>query len=142
MSLLNNMRGTSDETKKHVAGIFATSITGVIAIVWFSTLPSRFGSFVDSPRDQNAVVVEDETPSLSDLFSEAKNQVGSIAESLPDTQKQLEEAKEAFTESSKPKAVRIKTLTKTEDPEVEKEVESLPRIRIAPASGTTVKDRE
>lgn len=76
MKFIKRMRSRSHSVKAQYAFFIALFCTLVIAFVWSTTLPARFSNF------NPLVPVQEETKtdggSLTDIFNEAKMQVGNV----------------------------------------------------------------
>lgn len=91
MDFLTKVQRKSKETKKHYAFMSAGVVTGLIAIIWFSTLPARFAEM----KSEEMVITEDTEPGIAEVLDDAKSQLGSIIEwntdSVRDIQDELNE---------------------------------------------------
>ncbi len=78
MEFLERIQSKPREVKAHYAFVFSAFITGVIGLVWLSTLPSRFGeiSIVPPPAE------ESEINDLTNLINSTKTQLGNAIDSL------------------------------------------------------------
>jgi len=80
MSFLGNLQNKSKETKSQYAFGIASVVTGLIAIVWISTVPAQFAKL-----NIKEATPEEKAPGLDSLISDTKSQLGSIIESTGDT---------------------------------------------------------
>lgn len=74
MSLLRRIQSKPSIVKAHYAIAIAGLFTGIVAIIWVSTLPARLNNLSEGAR------VEKESSSIKDFFSETKTQLGAIIE--------------------------------------------------------------
>jgi cytoskeletal protein RodZ len=75
MSFFSKLQSKSSATKTRFALAVASGATGILAIIWLSTLPARFAE--TTPQVSN----ESDT-GLQDFFSETKNQLGNVLDSV------------------------------------------------------------
>lgn len=85
MSFLKRIQEKDSAAKAQFSLLASGVVTGLIALVWVSTLPARIGNTIS--LDGKEHTEEQDSKGLGSIFGEAKNQLGSLA----DWKKQLEE---------------------------------------------------
>jgi hypothetical protein len=76
------IRRNNNSTKAQYALITASLVTGVIALIWVSTLPARFqNASVDSDSKSNEVTTQ-QTDTIDSFIQDAKSQLGNIVEGV------------------------------------------------------------
>ncbi len=78
MQFLNELRTKSPHVKAYYGLGFASAITGIIALVWMSTIPAQFSR-------QAQIDTDEETPGIMDTFlQEGGEQLANVIETIPD----------------------------------------------------------
>ncbi|MFZ2253081.1 MAG: hypothetical protein WAW13_02800 [Minisyncoccia bacterium] len=80
MDFWSHIESKSSGVKAQYSFLIATFVTGIIGMVWVSTLPARFSS-LSEPEELSA----EDSPGLSELFSDTKSQLGNIIETTKET---------------------------------------------------------
>ena len=109
MDFLSRIQSKSKETKKHYAILSAGMVTGMIAIVWFSTLPARFAEI----KTEEIATTESTEPSFNEVLDDTKSQLGNIIEWNTDA---VQDIQDELNENPMP------------DPSPEKKVEAEPSL--------------
>lgn len=78
MSFLTNLQSKSSTVKGQFAFVFASVITGLIGIVWMSTVPARFSEVTAKNVQNNAQVKSADTQNTNEFFDTAKAQLGNL----------------------------------------------------------------
>jgi hypothetical protein len=95
MDFLEHVRAQSADKKTHFAVFVATCITGIIALVWISTLPAQ----IEQITQQGIPVAENEDmKTFSDVIEETGGNVASLEE-VTDTLKDIPEQLEVVTQN-------------------------------------------
>ncbi len=97
MSLWDRIVEQSAETKAQYAFVSAVVVTGIIGMIWLSTIPSRFAQIPDTTSTSPAEESPEE--SLMDVFDATKDQVGAIAKSVDDIQQIVTEGLPAVVQA-------------------------------------------
>ncbi len=90
MSILKRIQEKDPTAKAQFTLLASGVITGLIALVWMTTLPARIGNTIsldgkDHPEEQNE-------GGLGSIIGEAKNQLGSLSEWKEQLDEQVEPA--------------------------------------------------
>ncbi len=75
MSFLERIQSKPKAIKAQYAFISACIVTGLIGLVWVSTVPARFEELKPTVANQEA---EEEVKTFGEVFSDTKNQLGNI----------------------------------------------------------------
>ncbi len=70
MSFLFDLQSKSSATKARYAFVFASLVTGFIAIVWFTTIPARFSEVKSEEKKEGGT--------QADFLNDTKSQLGNI----------------------------------------------------------------
>lgn len=76
MNFFTRLQSKSSDVKAQYAFVFASLITGLIGVVWMSTLSTRFSEFTASKPG-----ITEDPNSLNDFVGEAKSQLGNVIDS-------------------------------------------------------------
>ncbi len=118
MSLLEHMHNKPHYVRRHYALLISFIITGIIAGIWVTTLPSRFA---ERPLTPKLPEKSEEVRELGDLLKDTKSQLGTVIETQKEIAKNLDEAKNleslaienAFLSTSTPATSTAATLVST-----------------------------
>ena len=77
MDILNRIQAKDSAAKAQIALMSAGVVTGIIALIWISTLPARIGNTISLDGKNHAG--EESKSGLSSIFGDAKNQLGSLS---------------------------------------------------------------
>lgn len=107
MDFLERIRSKSPQSRAWYTTLFAGGLTGLVALVWLTTLPSQF--------KETAIQLKAERPTsvLSDVLSDTKAQMANTVESIqPDPKEEVVERQnmEALSDPD-PIAVPVSTTT-------------------------------
>ena len=116
MKLLKHIQKKSSDTKTQYAFFVALFITFVIAVVWSTTLPTRFSSIGPDTGEKDEKTKDSKT--FAEIFEEAKSQVGNIADF------DIEKEEEIETNSLDALGMNDEYTEFNEDEEIEKNFES------------------
>lgn len=84
------IRRNNNSTKAQYALITASVVTGVIALVWVSTLPARFQTIsIDSDVND---APEQEANDIDSFIQDAKSQLGNIVEGVKTQEESIDDA--------------------------------------------------
>jgi hypothetical protein len=80
MKILEHIQNKDSASKSRFSLMVAGVITGVIALVWVTTLPARIGEKIslDSKSESEKVAETEEKKDFGSIVGEAKNQLGSL----------------------------------------------------------------
>lgn len=78
MSFLKNLENKSPTTKANYAFGFATVITGLIVIIWMSTIPARFSDMKGNEKVEKKDGVEQGVQADAKFLDTAKSQLGNL----------------------------------------------------------------
>ncbi len=82
MSFWRYLQSQSQSIKAYYALCIASVSTGLIAIVWISTIPARFAEI--SPKEES--VNTEESQSFTELFDTTKGQLGNVIDGVKEIQ--------------------------------------------------------
>lgn len=88
MEIFKRLQSKSSNSKAQYAFFTALSITFVVAFIWSTTLPARLASISEGLVEDGPV--DDSSQTFSEIFNEAKNQVGAIADWDEDLENEIE----------------------------------------------------
>ncbi len=100
MRILEHIQTRDRQKKSHYSVAIAGGITGIIALVWITTLPARLGekiSLSDTSEGFEQSTQTTEEKGIGSFFSDTKSQLGSIFQS---NKKAMQEAKQTLKENS------------------------------------------
>lgn len=101
MEILEHIHTKDRQKRAQLAVVVAGSITGVIALIWVSTLPARLGETIalditeDADSEPASEVVKEK--GFGDIFSDTKSQLGNIFQSNKEA---LQNAKQEIEKDS------------------------------------------
>jgi hypothetical protein len=78
MSFLRDLQSKSQTAKANYAFAFASVITGLIVIVWISTIPARFSNMKGNENRENNDTQQEGVQAGTEFFDTAKSQLGNI----------------------------------------------------------------
>lgn len=98
---IDRLRGRSDVAKTQISFWTAFFVTGVIAVIWSTTLPARFAENGDVATTTSAVKADTKsfTESFAARFGVLKDQVGSIIEGFGKGEGEQESSESAVSAS-------------------------------------------
>ncbi len=102
MSLLRRIQEKNSDAKTWYALVGATVVTGLIALVWVSTLPARFSGVVSlDAKDTEALdMLEESTEEIGSVVSDTKSQLGNLIQGMREESQQLMEEENAARDTS------------------------------------------
>ncbi len=80
--MLERIRAKNADTKTQYALIGAGLVTGIIGLVWISTLPARFAEKINLSPDEETQDLFEES-GISGVVTDTKSQLGNIIDSIP-----------------------------------------------------------
>ncbi len=83
-------RRNDNSTKAQYAFVSASIVTGIIALVWITTVPAQFQSVVSKDVSDEEVQVK-AGGDLDSFIDEAKNQLGNVVNSVKDEGEKLDD---------------------------------------------------
>lgn len=100
MSILDQLQAKDKQKKSQISVMIAGGITGVIALIWITTLPARLGeriSLSDPSVEGEQSSESTEKKGIGSFLSDTKSQLGSIFQS---NREAIQETKQALEETS------------------------------------------
>ncbi len=100
MRILEHIQTRDRQKKSHYSVVIAGGITGIIALVWITTLPARLGETIslnDTSEGFEQPTQVTEKKGIGSFFSDTRSQLGNIFQSNKEA---MQEAKQTLKENS------------------------------------------
>lgn len=93
MGFLSRIQEKNSDTKTWYAFFGATVVTGLIALVWVSTLPARFsgGISLDAKDTEALDMLDESTEEIGSVVSDTKSQLGNLIQGMREESQQIME---------------------------------------------------